>query len=304
MVVMERRTVHVVRRAQLEVRRTDITFADVAGDMVEIKIRVRNVGGLPSDPTPVRVESAPFGAFVPWQPLARLLVPALDPGESRELTTVGKRPRPVPLGSFDRVPPRKLLTALGTPDQAPGQFGGAVGGMLNALSKHGLAKPLHTVSKNGSSLAPDLSDLLGRGQPYWAGNINVFIGAQAVERHVAKSLRIYPGRTNLAIFVVGSPRARDGYSFHLDGLPADWEAGLYEVSNSRTFIPGPQDSPIGDAEWVESQGGLVVMVAARPPSDCGTGDLKVHVTRRSDREAAIVEFNLDPASQGSGCYTV
>src|SRR5439155_23685734 len=35
----------------------------------------------------IRLESAPLGAFVPWQPLTQLLVPALEPGESRDLST-------------------------------------------------------------------------------------------------------------------------------------------------------------------------------------------------------------------------
>jgi len=64
----------------------------------------------------------------------------------------------------------------------------------------------------------------------------------------------------------------------------------------------PLDVPIEETQWVESNGGLVVMLATHPPADCTTGNVEVHVTRRSCRKAAIVEFNLDPTAQGTGCY--
>src|SRR6266851_6519720 len=97
--------------AELLVERTDISFHDLAGDKVRIQVTVHNAGAHRSPPTPMRLESAPLGAFVPWQPLTRLLVPPLEPGESRELTTEVRRPRPAPLGDFNRLPPKRLLTA-------------------------------------------------------------------------------------------------------------------------------------------------------------------------------------------------
>jgi hypothetical protein len=45
-------------------------------------------------------------------------------------------------------------------------------------------------------------------------------------------------------------------------------------------------------------------MAVQPPADCQAGKLEVHVTRRSCGKQAIVEFDLDPTAQGSGCYTV
>src|SRR6266404_5843702 len=75
-----------------------------------VQITVRNIGADWSPPTPMRLESAPLGAFVPWQPLTQLLVPALEPGESRELITDVSRSRVIPLGDFNRVPPKRLLT--------------------------------------------------------------------------------------------------------------------------------------------------------------------------------------------------
>jgi hypothetical protein len=67
-------------------------------------------------------------------------------------------------------------------------------------------------------------DMVGQEQPHWAGNINVFVGGKAVERHVAKALRVYPGRMNMAMFIVGSFGKADAYSFELVGLAPDWLA--------------------------------------------------------------------------------
>jgi len=51
-----------------------------------------------------------------------------------------------------------------------------------------------------------------RVQPYWAGNINVFIGIHPVEGHLARALRVCPGRLNMTIPGTGHPAPR------LDGL--------------------------------------------------------------------------------------
>jgi hypothetical protein len=155
-----------------------------------------------------------------------------------------------------------------------------------------------------ASLAPDLWDWVGRGQTHWAGNINVFVGQQRVERHLARALRVYPGRTNLAMFVVGNPQRRDAFAFELAGLNPDWKAALYDVTNGRSLLADESDAAIKDQQWVESHGSLMVMLATQPPADCSTGNLEVHVTRRGCQQPAIVEFNLDPTAQGAGCYFV
>jgi hypothetical protein len=158
--------------------------------------------------------------------------------------------------------------------------------------------------KNETSLSPDLLDLLGKGQPHWAGNINVFVGHRAVERHRATALRVYPGRTNLAMFLVGSAGKPDAYGFDLVGLNPDWKAALHNVSDARTLAVDPSNTPIRETRWVEAtRGGLVVMLATRPPDHCEEGNVEVHVTRRSTRKTAVVEFNLSPTAQGTGCYS-
>jgi hypothetical protein len=289
--------------AELRVERTDISFHDLTGDRVRVDILVRNAGEQRSLPTPMRIESAPLGAFVPWQPLTRLLVPALEPDESRKLSTEVMRPRPGSLGDFNRVPPKKFLTAVNSPDQSSPQAGGlGILGMLNLLRRGQAARPPGRDLSGKGLLAPDLWDLLGQGQPHWAGNINVFVGTRPVERHLAKALRVYTGRTNLAMFIVGGAGRPDAYSFELVGLDSDWKTALYDLRHNRSLVINPRDNPIKQREWVEADGVMLVMLATHPPAGCEAGNLEVHVNRRSSRTTAIVEFDLDPAAQGTGCY--
>jgi hypothetical protein len=252
----------------------------------------------------VRLESAPFGAFVTWRPLAILPVPALEPGESRELNVTAARPHPAPLGDFNRVPPMSVLTALSaSPDQPSRGPGGGFSALLNLLRKQGTSRPANTAGATAPILPPDLWELLGREQPHWAGNINVFVNHRTVERHVARALRIYSGRTNLAMFVVGGPGKRDAYAFDLVGLASDWTAALHSMSGAKTLVVGSSDEPVQKGKWVEADRGLMlVMLAVRPPMICEEGKLQVHVTRRSCGKKAVVEFDLDPTAQGAGCY--
>jgi hypothetical protein len=176
--------------------------------------------------------------------------------------------------------------------------------MLNLLRKGRAARaPGETSATSAAPLPPDLLDLVGQDHPHWAGNINVFIGARAVERHMAKALRVYAGRTNLAMFVVGDQRRHDAYAFELVGLAPDWQAALYDISTNRTLLVNPAQPPIQPSEWLEFAGGLM-MLATRPPAGCQVGNLEVQVTRRSDGTTATVEFSLDPSAQGAGCYAV
>jgi hypothetical protein len=152
-------------------------------------------------------------------------------------------------------------------------------------------------------LPPDLWEWFGREQPHWAGNVNVFIGSRPVERHVAKALRIYSGRTNLAMFIVGGTGMRDAYTFDLVGLPPDWKAALHDVTAAKTLVVRSSDKPIQERQWVYASAGMmVVMLAVRPPLICEEGKVQVLVTRRSCRKTAKVEFDLDPTAQGAGCY--
>ncbi|MCX6928388.1 MAG: hypothetical protein NT154_35040 [Verrucomicrobia bacterium] len=307
MIVMENRPeldVRSGREIDLRVERSDISFHDLPGDRVRIQVTVHNAGAHRSPPTPITLESAPLGAFVPWQPLARMLVPALEPGESRDLSTEVGRSRPAPLGDFNRVPPRRLFTAATSPDSSAPQPASGFMAMLNLLRGDRTASISDRGLGRKASLAPDVFELLGRGQPHWAGNINIFVGSRPVERHLARALRIYPGRANLAVFLVGGVGRSDAYAFELTGLAPDWEAGLYDVSNGQSLVVNPVDEPIEETQWVEANAGLMMMLGIHPPTDCEAGNLEVHVTRRSTATTAVVEFNLDPTAHGAGCYCV
>ena len=271
MIVMEQRPEPKIRSGHeidLRVERSDISFQNLTGDRVRIQVTVHNAGAHRSPPTSLRLESAPLGAFVPWQPLTRMLVPPLEAGESRELSTEVVRSRPASLGDFNRVPPKRLFAAATSPDSPAPEPGSGMMAMLNLLRRGRTNGTSGRELGRGTPLAPDVFELVGLGQPHWAGNINVFVGSKPVERHLAKALRIYPGRTNLAMFLVGGPGKRDAYAFELAGLAPDWEAGIYDASNSRSLVVNPADGPIEEAQWVESDAGLVVMLVTHPPADC------------------------------------
>jgi hypothetical protein len=142
-----------------------------------------------------------------------------------------------------------------------------------------------------------------QGNPHWAGNLNVFIGPQAVERHLAQALRVYPGRTNLAIFVVGTDR--DAYSFHLAGGGATWGARLFDMTPQASLhLDLCKVSPLAEDRWIEMDGRRMLMLALVPPLDCERGTAEVHVEQRSSGRTAVVEFSLDPTAAGPGCYVV
>ncbi len=304
MVVMEKRlepTVGPECGAELTVERTDISFSDLPGDRVQIHVTVHNGGSQRSLPTMMRLESAPLGAFVRWRSLTQVRVPALEPGESRELSAVIDRPRPDPLGDFDRVPPARLLTAVSAANNQPPSDAGFESALTQFILRQ--SDPRRGVqSASAGLLAPDLWDWLGRGQPHWAGNINVFVGRKSVERHHAKALRIYPGRTNFAVFVVGNPGRRDAFAFELVGLAPDWKAALYDMTKQSSLLISDSDEPLAKQQWVETVGGLMMTLAIRPPADCSAGNLEVRVTRRGSEKSALVEFSLDPDALGPGCY--
>jgi hypothetical protein len=300
MVTLERRPELDVRpgsEAKLRVDRKEILFHDLSGGRVGIQVTVHNEGERRSLPATMRIESAPLGAFVPWSLLARAFVPALEPGESHGVSFEVDRPRPAPLGSFDRVPPKRLITALSAPAQPPPPRVG-LGAFLDLLQ----GKPSRR-APGTAPLAPDIWDWVGLGQPHWAGNINIFVGRHPVERHLAQALRIYPGCTNVAMFVVGSPGKREAFAFELVGAPPDWKVSLFDMTSSESLVVDPSSNePIGDEQWVESQGMILAMLAIRSPPRCEAGTVEVHVTRRGSSKTAIVEFNLDPKAQGAGCY--
>ena len=255
----------------------DIAFANAVRDQLNMEITLHG-GPQPSSPGVALIQAAPLGAFVPWTPLAFLPVPALEAGETHVLRLQAASPQPRTLGDPAKIPPHRLLTALGAEDEPKGP-------------------PAAT-----APLPNDIFALLGHDNPHWAGNLNVFVNNQAVERHMAQALRIYPGRRNLAIFVVGS--GPDAYAFSLEGSGTAWNAGLHDLTgNSRISPPEPQ-CLIPLERWIPMNGMHVVMLSIRPPHGCGEGEVEVHVRQRSTGKKAVVEFTMDERGVGPGCFVV
>jgi hypothetical protein len=147
-------------------------------------------------------------------------------------------------------------------------------------------------------------DLLLQETPHWAGNINVLAGGTDVERHRAQALRVYPGRLNLAWFIVGAG-APDAYAFRLRGVRTDWDAKLLDMTTRETLVVNADDNgAIVPGEWVDTHGSRTMLLALRVPHKCESATVAVHVIQKSSRREAVVEFSLDPRAGGRGCYMV
>ena len=175
--------------------------------------------------------------------------------------------------------------------------------LTGGLFRRWLRRWQATDSSSSPTLPPDPADLLGQSNPHWAGNINVLIGHTAVERHRAAALKIYAGRTNVAALFVGDGRV-DQYRFELSGQGAEWNTRLTdfrELPNLRRRGP-IHELKLGS--WLSVPRRYSIAVLIEPPDYVAAGELKVHVTRKSTGETAIVEFSLDPKAQGPGCYAL
>jgi len=279
------------------ISRRDIEFFNVGAVRVAIQIRVANTTGQPSPPDSVILWAAPFGAFVPWQPLAVVRVPALKPGQVVYLRTDAQAVHHLPLGRADRVPPRKLLTALGLEDQPP---------LEPADDKRSAQAPTQAQAPPPpqATMPPDLMQLLIQDTPHWVGNLNVMVGGADVERHRALALRVYPGRLNLAWFMVGS-KTPDAYAFRISGCGADWNAKLFDMTSRETLVLDVADNtPIAPDRWIATTGTRTMLLALRPPKRCAAGAVEVQVCQKSTGRTAVVELDLDPKAGGRGCYAV
>ena len=290
----------------IELDRHDISFRNVARDRVSIQVVLWHRGGSMSQPTTAVLQAALFGAFVPWQPLTTVLVPALGPGQAFRFRVEAGREAPTPVGEPERVSPPQFLTALvstgRTREASISSAWGRLGRLFSRRRRRQQARA-ETEATGRLALPTDLFDLMGRSNPYWAGNLNVFVGGKPVERHLAQALRIYPGRVNLAMFIVGS--GRDAYSFCLYREDARWDATLFDITGGESLVLDLRNrEPVPCRQWIEVNSMRLMMLAVRPPETCRQGKVQVHVDQRSTGQTAIVEFSLDPAAAGPGCYVV
>jgi len=225
-------------------------------------------------------------------------LPALAPGKARYVRWRAAVPQPEPLGSPDGIGPRDLLTAFGLADEPPDK--------ATAKGPGKARRPAASTSQpqTPAPMPPGLMDLLLRETPHWAGNINVLAGGTNVERHRARALRVYPGRLNLAWFIVGAG-APDAYAFRLGGVGTDWDAKLFDMTTRESLVVNADDNgAIVPGEWIDTHGSRTMLLALRVPHKCAAAAVAVHVIQKSTRREAVVEFSLDPGAAGRGCYTV
>ncbi len=258
-----------------------IEFFNVAPDRVRIEVSVHNPQSRPSEPTTLCLRAARLGAFVPWRPLITLEVPRVEPGRTAVVATE------VPLASVRRVPPfpDSLCTAGGE-------------GLRLLIQRRLLHRLQHgrTEWRGGWSLPPDPFGLLGRHGLHWGGNIEARIGGNMAERHLARALRVHPGRTNLVLFLVGlNP---DSYSFRVHEAGTRWQPELFSFGERLSPLAGEEERPT----WYHVWGMAPVLLTFQPPADASCGELSVTVGERSSGQEALVEFVFDSEAQGPGCF--
>ena len=276
----------------------DIDFFNIAQNLVAIEIKVTNASDSASAPDTLELRAAPFGAFVPWRSLARIPLPVLAPRQVQFLRWRAVVPQAQPLGSPDRIGPRDLLIALGLGDEPPEKPSTPEPDQARQRDAQAPPQPPGTMPAG-------LMDLLLQETPHWAGNINVLVGNTDVERHRARALRVYPGRLNMAWFVVGASGTPDAYAFQLQGLAALWDAKLFDMTSRKTLtISANENGAIVPDEWIQTHESRTILLALRVPAKCEAASVAVHVTQQSTQRKAVVEFSLDPNAAGRGCYSV
>jgi hypothetical protein len=320
-----------VSAAGLRADRADISFQNITPDLVRIDVRVTNDGNLWSPPAEVVVQSAPLGAFLTWHPLLTLAVPPLAPRTSAVVSGTAWVPRPAPvappaevwsmpahlLREFAETAAREAREELErearrlprppAPVAPPAEVWSTPAHLARELAEAAAREAGEEPQREARRLrrpapvvAADPLALLGRGGSHWAGNIDILMRGKAAERHVARALRVYPGKTNAAMFFVGD--REDGYKFELSGDVEDWRAELVDMTLAPSLRPGEaKGTPTG--EFREFTHGTFYLLL-RPPEGAERGDVSVHVTRQSDGKEATVEFSLDSRAAGAGCYTV
>ena len=285
-------TIQSQRAAGLEVRREDVRFWNITPQLIRVEITVRNLGHETSRPTEARVEIAPFGAFLPWKPLARLPVPPIRAGGKHTLSLEAP-----PLADGG-PPPSLLATATGAGDADDGTadenglhpFPGA----FQRLGRTGLGRSRPLFAARTSMLMNTLMDMLTEVThkgAHWAGNINVFIGSQPVERHLAQAVRIYPGMTNYALFIVGD--APDAFAFEPRTADELWTVAIRSSLGHETVTPGA---------WIEQEMSTMYGIEMCVPEQATEGKVDIHVRCRSTGEETVVEFSLAADALGPGCH--
>jgi hypothetical protein len=275
--------------AGLRACRTDISFHNITPDLVRVDVHVTNDGTLWSPSTEVALQSAPLGAFLTWQPLLTLTVPGLAPRTSTVVSGSAWVPTTAPV--------TKPADCWNMPAHLLQEFAENTAREALAEAEREARRALR---RPAPVLAADPLALVGRNGYHWAGNIDILMRGKAAERHMAQALRVYPGKTNAAMFFVGD--REDGYKFELSGEVDEWKAELMDMTRSPSLKP--RKAPIiQTSEYLEFSRATFYLLL-RPPHDAERGDVAIHITRQSDGKEAVVEFSLDCRAAGAGCYKI
>src|SRR5262249_11373072 len=218
--------------------------------LVRVDVRVSNEGTLWSPPTEVAVQSAPLGAFLTWRPLMTLAVPSLAPRTSSVVSGTAMVAQPAPIAKPEEA---WFMSPALLQEYAENEARKAREELQREANR--------LLRRQAPILAGDLHALLGRGGFHWAGNIDILMRGKAAERHMARALRVYPGKVNAAMFFVGD--RPDGYKFELTGEVEDWQAELADATHSPTMKVS-EASIVATSEFREFTRGTFYLLL-RPP---------------------------------------
>lgn len=192
--------------------RESISWRTVAPGRVEIAVDLRNDAPEPTEPGELVIEAAALGAFVPFTPVTRVAVDALEPGGRRRVT--------IPVA-------RAFL---------PGQ-GNFLPAMADALGRM-------------PGMTPQFLDLLQHAE--WAGNVNVYFDRQpgrAVEVHRALGLKVRAGKP--VAIMVDLPHGRSDYRVDVRTSDPAWTAEVASLTGAYHFlVVRPPEIPGASAEVI------------------------------------------------------
>ena len=324
----------------LLVEREDICFFNVAADRLRIEVKVQNGSDTASNPEPMMLQFAAFGAFVPWTPLQLLQVPRIRPGGSALVSTEVVICEDGTLlaedgGAYseDRKRYQDALRTIQDDEQLKTMSAWQV---VARKVRNQLAENRGLGHGSRDTSLPEVEELFGleptempRGDlhqgrsVYWVGNINVLMGGIDVERHEARAFRIYPGKINRSWFFLGG-HPRCSTSFEILGAAEGWSTRLYDSHHFSSLSPREFREQVKWSEGLEmetypgeliepgkwARQGLNPMIAVEicPPEDATSGALAIQVLQQSPcggkvREA-VVEFDFSESAVGPGCHTV
>ena len=324
----------------LAVEREDICFYNVAADRLRIEVKVQNRSDTASNPEPMMLQFAAFGAFVPWTPLQLLQVPRIRPGGSTLVSTEVVICEDGTLlaedgGAYseDRKRYQDALRTIQDDEQLKTMSVWQV--VARKVRKQFAENRGLGHGPRDTSLAEveELFDLEPTDMPradlhqgrsvYWVGNINVLMGDIDVERHEARAFRIYPGKINRSWFFLGG-HSRCSTSFEILGAGEGWSTRLYDTPDYFSLsirgrkelerfreglelasYPGELIEP---GKWARLGLSPTIAVEICPPPDATSSALAIQVLQRSpcgeEVRKAVVEFDFSESAVGPGCHTV